>query len=78
MPAKTGEAIVEEELGDCLFALANVARKLKMNPEFALRRGNAKFIRRFIELETALAAEGKEAGQATLEEMEAIWQRNKT
>jgi len=71
-------ARIEEELGDCFFALANVARKLKLNPEFALRRGNAKFIRRFTELETALAAEGKEPAQATLAEMEAVWQRLKT
>jgi uncharacterized protein YabN with tetrapyrrole methylase and pyrophosphatase domain len=55
-----------------------VARKLKMNPEFALRRGNAKFIRRFTELEAALAAEGKGPGRATLEDMEAVWERIKT
>ncbi len=71
-------ARIEEELGDCFVALANVARKLKMNPEFALRRGNAKFIRRFTELEAALAAEGKGPGRATLEDMEAVWERIKT
>lgn len=75
---ETDPARIEEELGDCFFALANVARKLKLNPEFALRRGNAKFIRRFTELEAALAAEGKEPGRATLEEMETVWQRIKT
>jgi MazG family protein len=74
---ETDPARVEEELGDCFFALANVARKLKLNPELALRRGNAKFIRRFTELESALAAEGREPGRATLEEMEAVWQRTK-
>ena len=73
----TDPARIEEELGDCLFALANVARKLQLNPELALRRGNAKFIRRFKDLEAALAAEGREAGRATLEEMETVWQRIK-
>jgi MazG family protein len=71
-------ARIEEELGDCLFALANVARKLKLNPELALRRGNDKFIRRFTALETALAAEGKEPGRTILEDMETVWQRIKT
>ena len=70
-------ARIEEELGDCLFALANVARKLKLNPEIALRQGNAKFIRRFTELEAGLKAEGKKLGASTLEEMDAVWERVK-
>jgi MazG family protein len=70
-------AHVEEEMGDCLFALANVARKLKLNPEVALRQGNAKFIRRFTELEAGLEAEGKKLGASTLEEMDAVWERAK-
>jgi len=70
-------ARIEEELGDCLFALANVARKLKMNPEIVLRQGNTKFIRRFTELETRLEAQGAELGRATLAEMEAVWERIK-
>jgi len=70
-------ARVEEEMGDCLFALANVARKLKLNPEMALRQGNAKFVRRFTELEAGLEAEGKRLGASTLEEMDAVWERVK-
>jgi ATP diphosphatase len=61
-----------------VFALANVARKLKLNPEIALRQGNAKFIKRFTELEAGLEAEGKKLGAATLEEMDAVWERVKT
>ena len=70
-------ARIEEEMGDCLFALANVARKLGLNPELALRQGNAKFIARFTALETGLEAEGKRLGAATLEEMDAVWEKVK-
>jgi MazG family protein len=65
---------VEEEIGDCFFALANVARKLKLNPEIALRQANAKFLRRFAKLETKLKKQGKELGKATLAEMDAVWE----
>jgi uncharacterized protein YabN with tetrapyrrole methylase and pyrophosphatase domain len=65
---------VEEEIGDCFFALANVARKLKLNPEIALRQANAKFLRRFGKLETKLKKQGKELGKATLAEMDAVWE----
>lgn len=68
---------VEDEVGDLLFALANLARHLKVDPEAALRRCNAKFERRFKAIETALAAEGRRPEQASLEEMEALWQRAK-
>ena len=68
---------VEDEVGDLLFALANLARHLKVDPEAALRRCNAKFERRFRAIEASLAAEGRRPENASLEEMEALWQRAK-
>lgn len=68
----------EGEIGDLLFAVANVARLLKINPEFALARANAKFTRRFRFIEKELRTQGKEIAQASLAEMEELWQRAKT
>ena len=62
-----------EELGDLLFVCANLARKLELDPEDALRAANAKFIRRFGHIEQSLAAGGRKPEQSTLEEMEALW-----
>jgi tetrapyrrole methylase family protein/MazG family protein/ATP diphosphatase len=62
-----------EELGDLLFVCANLARKLDVDAEGALRGANAKFVRRFASIERALAAQGRSPEQATLEEMEALW-----
>ena len=67
----------EEEMGDLLFAITNLSRKLGIEPEAALRRANEKFTRRFDAMEHALAARGKTLSEATLEEMEAEWQRVK-
>ena len=67
----------EEELGDLLFVVANLARHLKVDPEAALRAANAKFTRRFRHIEAALAARGSIPAAATLEEMEALWQEAK-
>lgn len=64
---------VEEEMGDLLFVMANLARWLDVEPETALRRANAKFTRRFGVIEATLAARGKGPAEATLEEMDAIW-----
>ena len=64
----------EEEVGDLLFVIANLARHLKVDPEVALRAANAKFVRRFHHIETVLAARGVKPGAASLEEMEALWQ----
>ena len=64
---------IEEEMGDLLFVMANLARHLKVDPETALRRANAKFVRRFHAIEAALAAEGRRPEDATLEEMDAHW-----
>ncbi len=67
----------EEELGDVLFALVNVARFLKLDPEHALRRTVYKFMKRFHVVERTLAKAGKTPESATLEEMDAIWEAAK-
>jgi ATP diphosphatase len=64
---------VEEEMGDLLFVMANLARHLKVDPEAALRGANAKFTRRFRAIEAGLAREGRRPDDATLEEMDALW-----
>lgn len=64
---------VEEEMGDLLFVVANLARHLKVDPETALRRANAKFTHRFRQIEAALADQGRRPEDATLAEMDALW-----
>ncbi len=66
-------ARLADEVGDLLFVLANLARKLDLDPEACLAGANAKFERRFGAVERALAAEGRAPGDATLAEMEAAW-----
>lgn len=68
---------IEDEYADLLFVVANLGRHLKVDPEKALRRVNAKFERRFRGVEAALAADGKRPEQSTLEEMDALWNRMK-
>ena len=63
----------EDELGDMLFAMANLARYLKVDPEAALRRTNAKFERRFRAVEAELKSRGRTPADSSLEEMDAIW-----
>ena len=76
--AASGEAEkVEEEFGDLLFAMANLARHLKLDPEHALRGANEKFIRRFKVIEVGLQVQGRTLEEASLEEMEALWQHAK-
>jgi len=72
--AGSGRDRLEDELGDLLFAVANLARHLDVDAEGALRRANAKFERRFRRVETNLAAKGRQPGDASLDEMEAAWQ----
>ena len=67
----------EEEMGDLLFAIANLSRKLGIEPEAALRRANDKFTSRFDAVEQAFTARNQSMSDATLEEMEAEWQRVK-
>jgi len=64
---------VEEEFGDLLFVVANLARHLKLDPESALRAANAKFTRRFQGIESRLADMGKTPAQSDLTEMDALW-----
>ena len=67
----------EEEIGDLLFVVANIARRWGINPEEALRRSNAKFVRRFRAIEQGLATQGRNLSSATLQEMEKIYQQAK-
>ena len=71
--AGEGQARIEEELGDLLFVVANLARHLKVDPEAALRKANHKFVDRFQYIEKALAAAGRTPAEASLDEMEALW-----
>jgi MazG family protein len=70
-------ALVEDEVGDLLFMMVNIARFLKFDPELALRKTNGKFRARFAEVERGLAERGKTLAQADLEEMEELWQSAK-
>jgi ATP diphosphatase len=67
----------QEEVGDLLFAVANLARHLGADPEAALRTANEKFERRFGYIEQALAADGKTPEQSTLAEMDELWNEAK-
>lgn len=62
-----------QELGDLLFALANLARHLEREPEGLLRQANQKFLRRFQQMEEALKERGRSLSDVTLEEMDRIW-----
>jgi ATP diphosphatase len=65
------------EVGDLMFAVVNLARHLDADPEAVLRATNVKFERRFAAIEDALAARGKKPEQATLAEMDALWDQAK-
>jgi nucleoside triphosphate diphosphatase len=71
--AGEGADRVEEEMGDLLFSIANLARKLGVEPESALRKANEKFSARFEALEHAFEQQGRSVHEATLEEMEEVW-----
>ncbi|MCX8997752.1 nucleoside triphosphate pyrophosphohydrolase [Rhizobiaceae bacterium BDR2-2] len=75
--AKGDKAHISDELGDLIFAAANIGRHVKADPEDALRGTNTKFRRRFAHIEKALAAKGVSLADATLDEMEALWQAAK-
>ncbi|NQW50907.1 MAG: nucleoside triphosphate pyrophosphohydrolase [Rhodospirillales bacterium] len=75
---KVEPARVQDELGDVLFAVANLARHCKVDPEVALRATNDKFEKRFRYIERQLAESGRKPVEASLEEMEALWQEAKT
>ncbi len=67
----------EEEMGDLLFAIANLARKLNIEPETALRKANDKFTRRFTAMESTIASSGRAMKEMTLSELEREWQQHK-
>ena len=71
-------ARIEEELGDLLFTVANAARKLRVDPESALRTANAKFTRRFRAVERRLEDRGRTLHDASPDELEREWEANKT
>ncbi len=72
------QAKIADEIGDLLFVVVNLARHLKVDPEAALRGTNGKFVRRFRFIEQRLAEQGRSPKEASLDEMEALWQAAKT
>lgn len=68
---------VREELGDLLFAIVNTARHMRIDAEDALQRATNKFTKRFKKLEQEFARRGKRLDECTLEEMDAVWERQK-
>ncbi len=70
-------AEMEEEFGDLMFVYANLARHMKIDPEASLRSANKKFERRFHYIEHELARENKDIADATLKEMDALWDEAK-
>jgi uncharacterized protein YabN with tetrapyrrole methylase and pyrophosphatase domain len=71
------QARLEDEVGDLLFVLVNIARYLALDPESALRKTNRKFRRRFEYLEDKLREQGRKPSDASLDEMELLWQESK-
>jgi MazG family protein len=71
------KARAEEEMGDLLFAIANLARKLDIEPEAALRKANQKFTKRFTAMEQTLATKGQSIRDMSLDELEREWQQVK-
>jgi uncharacterized protein YabN with tetrapyrrole methylase and pyrophosphatase domain len=68
---------VEDEIGDLLFAVVNLARKLAIDPRAALERANAKFTRRFDAVEQLAAERGVDVGRASLEQLDQLWEEVK-
>lgn len=71
------QARLEDEVGDLFFVLVNLARYLSVDPESALRKTNRKFRRRFQWMEDRLHEVGRSADEASMEELESLWQRAK-
>jgi tetrapyrrole methylase family protein / MazG family protein len=72
------EQNIDEEIGDLLFAVVNLARKLGVEPETALKKTNRKFRKRFKFIEDELKTSGKKPEQSNLEEMDSLWNKAKT
>jgi len=75
--AGMGQEAMEEELGDLLFSVVNLARHLKVAPEAALRRANDKFARRFRHMEAMAREHGKDLRDLPMDELEALWRQAK-
>jgi len=75
--AGMGQEAVEEELGDLLFSVVNLARHLKVDPEAALRRANDKFARRFRHMEQQAHRQGQQLADLSAEEQDKLWQQAK-
>ena len=71
-------AEIESEAGDLLFAAVNVARFLKLDPEIALKKANRKFINRFQQMETQVAADGRKLADMNAAELDALWNQAKS
>lgn len=76
--AEGNQVNIQDEMGDVLFAMTNLARHINVKSEIALRGTNEKFIRRFSFIEKSLKQEGRNLEAASLDEMEALWQLAKT
>jgi MazG family protein len=77
-PGPIDQTRAEEEMGDLLFSIAHLSRKLGIEPETALRKANDKFTARFGLMERAIAESGRAMKEMTLDELEAEWQRAKS
>jgi MazG family protein len=77
-PGPRHQARVEEEIGDLLFAIANLSRQLDVEPEAALRKANDKFTRRFTDMEQRIEARGSRMSDMSLAALEQEWQKSKT
>jgi tetrapyrrole methylase family protein/MazG family protein len=75
--ARSDPEAIEEEIGDLLFAAANVSRLLRINPELGLRRANRKFVERFRRLESKLTEEGREMSRMSPQDLDEIWEAQK-
>jgi uncharacterized protein YabN with tetrapyrrole methylase and pyrophosphatase domain len=71
------KARMEDEVGDLLFTVVNIARYLQLDPESALRKTNRKFKRRFQQVEAEVRGGGRKLEEVTLEELESLWQKSK-
>ena len=78
LAAESTKARQEEELGDLLFSLVNLARRLRINPEDALRQSSGRFYRRFESMEQAAREAGRDVREMTPEELDALWEQAKT
>lgn len=72
------QTLIEQEIGDLLFAVTNLARHLNCDPELALQQANQKFISRFTQIEAKVKRSGKSFAEHSIDELESYWQQVKT